>query len=162
MTNWWTCRSTLIWWKKKTTWWNRDFFTIQRNPNRYFMHEISTIDRCFRCAGGGDGGTSRSTSGPISSVAIALPDGIALKKIGPLTVVEHSVPVHVVGFGDHKVPLTKTRGVRTVVGGHDTQATKGVALVTSPKPCNPYCKVIHVSWNTQFFNAPFSWALMTE
>lgn len=93
------------------------------------MHKISTIDRCFCRASGGDGGTSRSTSGPISSFAIALPDGIALKKIGPLTVVEHSIPVHVVGFGDHKVPLTKTRGVRTVVGGHDTQATKVVALV---------------------------------
>lgn len=107
------------------------FFNNSKKPKPILHAWNQTIDRCF-CGGGGgggDGGTSRSTSGPISSVTIALSDGISLKKIGPLTVVEHSIPVHVIGFGDHKVPLTKTRRVRTVVGGHGTQATKGVALV---------------------------------
>lgn len=120
------------------------FFNNSKKPKPIFHAWNQTIDRCFRGGGGGggDGGTSRSTSGPISSVAIALSDRISLKKIGPLTVVEHSIPVHVIGFGDHKVPLTKTRRVRTVVGGHNTQATnRGRPVrskVTYPKPCNPY------------------------
>lgn len=104
------------------------YVTYSAFQTKYIQADIYkhyTIDRGFRGAGGSGCGTGRSFPGPISGIAVALPDGVALKKVGPLTIVVHSVPVHIVRLGDHEVPVTEGAGVRTVVRRHGGQVDGG-------------------------------------
>lgn len=111
------------------------YVTYSAFQTKYIQTDIYThytIDRGFRCAGSGGCSTSRSFPGPISGIAVALPNGVALKKVGPLTVVVHPIPVHIVRLGDHEVPVTEGAGVRTVVRRHGGQEKFKTGNVSTP------------------------------